>query len=216
MRRTFRLIAVLALTLAAGTAFPAPLATRAEALAALEHPATEQRAEAVIWVARHGRMADAGLLHERLLDESPVVREVAEQGLWLLWGRSGDAAIDRLMARGVDEMQSGRHADAEATFTEVIRLRPDFAEGWNKRATVRFLAGAYRESLADCDEVMKRNPRHFGALSGYGLIYFRLEAYGKAIEWWRRALQVNPNMAGVEINIRRAEALLKEKRGRSI
>jgi len=63
---------------------------------------------------------------------------------------------------------------------------------------------------------MKRNPRHFGALSGYGLIYFQLEQFGKAIEWWRRALQVNPNMAGVEINIRRAEELLKEKRGRSI
>jgi len=216
MRRPLLLIAVLALTLAAGAAFPAPLATRDEALAALEHPASERRAEAVLWLAQHGRMADAGLLHERLLDESPVVREYAEQGLWLLWSRSGDAAIDRLMARGVDEMQSGRHADAEATFTEVIRLRPDFAEGWNKRATVRFLAGAYRESLADCDEVMKRNPRHFGALSGYGLIYFRLEAYDKAIEWWRRAREVNPNMAGVEINIRRAEELLRDQRRRSI
>lgn len=216
MTRTLRLVAMLALTLGAVTAFPAPPTTRAQALAALQDPVTERRAEAVAWVAEHGRMEDAGLLHERLLDESPFVRTYAEQGLWRLWGRSGDAAIDRLMARGVDEMQSGRYPRAAATFSEVIRQRPDFAEGWNKRATVHFLAGDYRASLADCAEVMQRNPRHFGALSGYGLIYFQLEAYGKAIAWWRRALEVNPNMAGVELNIWRAEALLREKRGRSI
>ena len=71
-------------------------------------------------------------------------------------------------------------------------------------------------SLADCHEVMKRNPKHFGALSGYGQIYFRLEQYDKAIEYWRRALAVNPNMPGVEINIQGAEELLKEKRGKTI
>ena len=79
-----------------------------------------------------------------------------------------------------------------------------------------YLAGDFKRSLADCDEVVKRNPNHFGALSGYGQIYFQLEEYEKAIEYWRRALEVNPNMPGVEINIEGAEQLLKEKRGRSI
>ena len=82
----------------------------------------------------------------------------------------------------------------------------------NWRATTYFLAGEYRKSLADCDQVIKRNPRHFGALAGYGQIYFKLERYDKAIEYWRRALEVNPNMAGVEANIKGAEALLAEKR----
>lgn len=176
---------------------------------------TERRAEAVVWVAHHGRMDDTELLLKRLRDASPVVRGFAEQGLWLLWGRSGDAQIDRVMARGEEEMQSGRHDEAVATFSEVIRLRPDFAEGWNRRATALYLGGAYRRSLADCDEVLKRNPRHFGALSGYGQIYFQLGEFGKAIEWWRRALEANPNMLGVEVSIRRAEELLREQRGRS-
>jgi tetratricopeptide (TPR) repeat protein len=215
MSRILLLKVALALTLSAGAAFPAPPASRDEALAALEHPATERRAEAVVWVAKHGRMDDTGLLMKRLHDESHFVRGYAEQGLWLLWSRSGDAQIDRVMARGVEEMQSGRHDEAAATFSEVIRRRPDFAEGWNKRATALYLAGAYRRSLADCDEVLKRNPRHFGALSGYGQIYFQLGEFGKAIEWWRRALDANPNMLGVEISIRRAEELLREKRGRS-
>jgi len=209
------LLASLALTLAAGTAFPAPPATREEALAALEDPVTERRAEAVVWVANHGRMHDTELLLKRLHDESPFVRGYAERGLWLLWSRSGSGDIDRIMARGMEQMEAGQLAEAAATFSEVIRRQSDFAEGWNKRATVYYLAGEYRKSLADCDEVLKRNPQHFGALSGYGQIYFRLEDYEKAIVWWRRALAVNPNMVGVEFNIHGAEQLLKDKRGRS-
>ena len=75
-----------------------------------------------------------------------------------------------------------------------------------------FLAGELKKSLADCDEVMKRNPNHFGALAGYGQIYFQLEQYEKAIEYWKRALKVNPNMDGVEKGIKSAEELLAERR----
>ena len=195
--------------------FPAPN-SRTEALAALDDPKTETRAEAVVWLANHGGMADQPLLLRRLRDESAFVRRFAEQGLWLLWSRSGDAVLDRVMAAGIDHMQAGRNNEAIAAFSEVIRRRPAFAEGWNKRATALYLAGDYQRSLADCGEVMKRNPYHFGALSGYGQIYFRLENYEKAIEYWRRALKVNQNMAGVEINIQGVEELLREKRARSI
>ena len=64
--------------------------------------------------------------------------------------------------------------------------------------------------------MIKRNPYHFGALAGYGQIYFQLEQYEKAIQYWKRALEVNPNMLGVEMNIKGAEMLLAEKRKRSI
>ena len=213
---TKTLLALLALTLAATAAFPAPPASREEALAALESPETERRAEAVVWVANHGSMDDTALLFKRMRDDSGLVRGYAERGLWLLWSRSGDADIDRAMARGVEQMEAGKFAESVATFSEVIRRRPDFAEGWNKRATAYYLAGESRKSLADCDEVLRRNPRHFGALSGIGQIYFRLEEYEKALHWWRRALEVNPNMVGVELNIKGTETLMKEKRRRSI
>ena len=203
------------LTCAPLDVFPAPQ-DRAEALAALEDPKTETRAEAVVWLANHGGMADQPLLLARLRDESPFVRGFAEQGLWLLWIHSGDSGVDRQMAAGIEQMQAGRHKQAIATFGAIIRRKPDFAEGWNKRATAYYLAGDYKRSLADCDEVMKRNPSHFGALSGYGQIYFALGQHEKALEYWHRALEVNPNMVGVEINIKGAEELLKEKRGRAI
>ena len=174
------------------------------------------RAEAVAWLAENGRLADQPLLLLRLRDEDELVRGTAERALWLLWSRSGEAALDRLLAEGVEQMQAGRFKEAAASFSEIIRRKPSFAEGWNKRATVRYLAGDYEGSLGDCDEVLKRNPQHFGALSGYGQIYFRLERYEKAIEYWRRALRVNPNMPGVQLNIEAVQRLLQEKKARSI
>ena len=209
------LLLAAALTAAAAPAFPAPPQTREEALTALRHADAATRAEAVVWIANRGGPADAPLLHERLRDESPFVRGFAEQGLWLLWARSGDAEIDRQLAEGIEQMQAGRHAKAIETFTSVVKAKPDFAEGWNRRATVYYLAGDYTRSIADCAEVLRRNPRHFGALSGLGQIHVQLGEYDQALVWFRHALEVNPNMVGVEINIKGIEELLREKRGRS-
>jgi len=199
-----------------GSAFPAPPQTREEALAQLSGPDSMGRMESIVWLANHGTMADSGLLEQRLRDEEERVREYAERGLWAIWSRSGDAEIDRLMARGVEEMQEGNHKAAIATFSQVVKTKPAFAEGWNKRATVYYLAGDFKRSIADCGEVLKRNPRHFGALSGLGQIYYRLDDYEKSIEWYRRGLGVNPNMPGVELNLKALEAMQRERKGKSI
>jgi len=195
-------------------AFPEPPKSRGEALKALRSTDAATRAEAVVWIANRGGMTDAPLLHQRLRDESGLVRSYAEQGLWLLWSRSGDVAIDTLMAKGSEEMSAGNFDAAVNIFTQVIKAKPDFAEGWNKRATAYYLASDFQRSLADCDEVLKRNPNHFGALSGAGQIHFALENYELALVWFKRALEVNPNMIGVEINIQRTQELLQERRGR--
>lgn len=218
--RRIRIVLLVALTALAGAAFPeapgtrgeSPQGSRSEALDGLASADGATRAAAVLWIARNGAAGDDALLYDRLKDSSATVRSFAEQALWLLWMRSGDAAVDRLMECGVDEMQAGRQVEAIATFSEVIRRKPAFAEGWNKRATALYLAGQYQRSLADCGEVLKRNPRHFGALSGTGLIHLELEQPRQALEWFRRALEVNPNMSGIEAEARRLEELL---RGRS-
>ncbi len=208
---------VSALTAAAPAAFPEPPKSRDEALAALKDADAATRAEAVVWIANRGSMADAPLLHERLRDESAFVRNFAEQGLWLLWTRSGDGEIDALMARATEEMQAGRYGEAIALLNDIVARKPDFAEGWNRRATVHYLAGDMRKSIADCDQVFKRNPGHFGALSGLGQIYLQLQDEARALEWFRRAREVNPNMVGVEMNVRMLEERLRSRRapGRS-
>ena len=207
--------ASLALATAAQEPYPA-LESRATALKALEDPDPRFRLAGVVYFGRNGIASDGPLLVKRLSDENPVVRDVAGQAIWLVWGRSGDDQIDRLLESGVAEMSAKHYQRAIEIFSDVIQRRPDFAEGWNKRATAYYLAGEFQKSLADCDEVMKRNPQHFGALSGYGQIYARLEEYDKAIEYFRRALAVNPNLKNLEPLIRNLEELARERRRRTI
>ena len=190
-------------------------ATRADAIRGLTASDPAHRVDAVVWIAANGTAADDRLLRPRLADESAMVRELAERGLWILWNRSGDPAIDALMEKGAAQMEARKLMEAIATYSEVVRRKPGFAEGWNRRATAYFLARDFKRSLADCDQVTRRNPYHFGALAGYGQIYFELEQYDKAIVYWRRALDVNPNLAGVEEGIDLAAKLLEKKRRNS-
>jgi tetratricopeptide (TPR) repeat protein len=193
-----------------------PYANRAAALKGLAATDPARRADAVIWIATNGAYADEEVLRKRLADDNPVVRELAEQGVWLLWSRSGDEKIDALMGKALEQAQAGDLDASIATYSEVIRRKPAFAEGWNKRATMLFMKRDFRRSLADCEQVIKRNPNHFGALSGYGQIYFELEQYDKAIDYWKRALKANPNLVGMEINIATAEKLIAQRRRNSI
>jgi tetratricopeptide (TPR) repeat protein len=212
-----RIILLLALlTAASPAAFPAPPATREKALAALGSVQAGARAEAVVWLANHGTMPDAALLQPRLRDQDALVRRYAEDGLWAIWTRSGDAGIDARMTRASEAMQAGRLPEAIEILTAVTKARPEFAEGWNRRATAYYLAGDLERSIADCAEALKRNPGHFGALSGLGQIHARLENWHEALRWFRRALEVNPNMAGVETSIEQIEELLEEQRRNSI
>ena len=192
------------------------ITTRAAALKALEHADVRYRVAGIDYIGRTGLAADGPLLVKLLSDPNPYVRGLAEEAVWRVWSRSGDADIDRTLAAGVEHMEAGRYPQAIESFSRVIERKPSFAEGWNKRATAWFLAGEMRKSLADCDEVMKRNPQHFGALSGYGQIYIHLEEYEKAIEYFRRAVEVNPNLTGLDTVIRRLEELVRERRRRII
>ncbi len=177
------------------TAAAEDIADRTQATRAVTAERPSERLAGLLWFVENGTAADDKAVLPLLSDDEPRVRELAEQGVWALWSRSGDAATDALMGRGMTELGARRFAAAIATYTEVIRRDPAFAEGWNKRATVYFLAGDYAKSLADCAEVLKRNPFHFGALAGYGQIFFQQKRYDRAIEYWQRALDVNPNLS---------------------
>ena len=187
--------------------------TRQEAREALRALAdVETRRAAALWLGQKGLMDDAPALVQALRDQDPLVRASAEQALWQVWSRSGDDEVDGLLALGIEQM-SAREGDAAVeTFSRVIARRPDFAEGWNKRATVHYLLGAYAKSLADCDEVLKRNPHHFGALSGYGMIYLQLDQPARALEYFERALAVNPNLSSVVDTVEMLKRLLIQRR----
>jgi tetratricopeptide (TPR) repeat protein len=205
------LVGLLALAPAAGAA-PA----REQALAALQGGDAEQRRWAARVLGEVGAMEDAAPLARALRDPDPLVRAFAEGAMWQVWSRSGDEEVDALFATGVEQMGQRKLQAAVATFTRVIERRPDFAEGWNKRATAYYLLGDYRRSLGDCGEVVKRNPEHWGALSGYGMIYLRLDQPGRALEFFERALAANPNLSQVRHTIEQLRALLLQRRRDSI
>ena len=170
------------------------------------------RRAAVQRLADAGVMADLPALATALRDPDPLVRGFVESAMWSVWSRSGDAEVDRLFAVGVEQLGLRQLDAAIDTLTRVIQRRPEFAEGWNKRATAYFVAGDYRRSLADCDEVMARNPYHWGALSGYGMIYMQLDQPARAIEYFEKALAVNPNLDQVAQTIEVLKAVLLQRR----
>ncbi|MGH7314031.1 MAG: tetratricopeptide repeat protein, partial [Candidatus Rokuibacteriota bacterium] len=157
-------------------AAPAPVhAGRARDLADLDdRTSVETRQRGARGLGQSGTMDDLPALARALRDTDSGVRAFSETSMWEIWSRSGDEEVDRLFAVGIEQMTVREAEAAVETFSRIIRRRPDFAEGWNKRATLYYLLGEYERSLADCDEVMKRNPYHFGALSGYGMIFMRL------------------------------------------
>ena len=194
--RTHRLLGwALAAALLGGASHAAPL-THTQALAALNAAQASTRLAGIDRLAEIGTMSDAIRLFVRLRDNDAQVRELSSLALWRIWSRSGDPAIDRLFANGVEQMSAAAFDDALATFSEIVRRKPAFAEGWNKRATLYFMLGQFEKSLRDCDEVLKRNPQHFGALSGAGQIHLQLGNLRSALEYFKRAVDANPNMEG--------------------
>jgi tetratricopeptide (TPR) repeat protein len=208
-------VTAFAVALAGGTAYAADL-TRQQAVAQAASADPAKRSEAIHRLADVGTLSDVAPLYRGLRDEDEDVRREAEHALWAVWSRSGDPAVDALYETGIAQMQRGELDDAIETFSRIIRKRPGFAEGWNKRATVYFLTGDLRKSLADCDEVVKRNPRHFGVLAGYAQIYASLGYFDRALEYSRKALAVNPNLDGVRRNVELLEQLVEQKRKQMI
>lgn len=184
---------LLAAALACGAATAETL-TREQALVAIDHTESSTRIEGVVRLVEVGAMADADRLLGKLTDEDPQVRILATAALWQIWSRSGDSDVDKLFARGMEQMKAAELDDALTTFDEVVQLRPAFAEGWHKRALVHFLMEQHDKALLDCKEALKRNRNHFGALSGAGQIYLHKGDAPQALEYFRRAVDINPNL----------------------
>ncbi len=170
-----------------------------QAQKALSHAEPERRINGLQRLLKRGSAKDAGLVYPLLSDTEPAVRQAALATVWQLWGKSGDAAIDKLYREGLNLMQSGDTLKAIEVFGSIIAKRPEFAEAWNKRATIYYMSGEYDLSLRDCEEVLKRVPQHFGALVGYAQMLSERSQPERALELMERASQVNPYLANADL-----------------
>ncbi len=128
-----------------------------------------------------------------------------EREIWNEWSKSGSPAIDLLLQRGRDAMAAGRNDEAIEHLTALVDHAPDFAEGWNARATAYYNARQFGPSIADIAQTLTLNPRHFGALSGLGAIFEELGRKERALEVYRAALAIHPHLAGVTEALKRLE-----------
>ena len=149
-----------------------------------------------------------------LASDDPALVAQAEATLWRIWCDAGEPDLDALMTEGARALEGNRLAEAEAVFTRLIDRAPSFAEGWNKRATTRYLAQDYAGAIADCAETLARNPNHFGALSGQGLCHLARGEHREAAAMFRRALTVHPRLVSARHNLAAALLPLVQVNGR--
>ena len=131
--------------------------------------------------------------------------ERIEREIWNEWSKSGSPAMDLLLQRGREAMAAGEHQQAIEHLTALIDHAPDFAEGWNARATAYYSAGEFGPSIADIAQTLALNPRHFGALAGLGAILESLEQPEKALKAYRAVKDLNPHASGITEAIERLE-----------
>jgi len=197
---------------------PAPAAqakepmTQQQALRTLNHSDPQRRFEALNRLAIIGTADVADAVLPRLHDKEPGLRNVALGTVWQMWGRTGDKEIDTMYGDGTAEMKEGNVLEAIRIFSDIITKRPAFAEAWNKRATLYFMVGQFELSMQDCEEVLKRAPKHFGALSGYAQMLAERDQPEKALDLMQRAVAVNPNMVNAELLIADLRRRIETKR----
>ena len=152
-------------------------------------------------------------LFERLKKSSntSVAFEI-EMKIWNIWSiHPTQDKFTQSLANGSDLMSKEELEKSYKIFSKIINLAPEWAEGWNKRATVLYLMGRYQDSLDDIDEVLKRESRHFGALSGQGLVHIQLKNYEKAIKSYEKAKKIYPSISAANLMIPRLKKLIKDE-----
>ena len=152
----------------------------------------------------------------RLFNELKINNEALtykiEQKIWDIWSTHPiDKKLTTRLAEGSRLVRDRQLFRAAEVFTEVINIDPMWAEAWNKRATVLYMIADYKGSQSDIDKVLEIEERHFGALAGQGLVNIKLENYEKAIESYKKAQEIYPNMKSPDIMIKQIEELIKKK-----
>ena len=150
------------------------------------------------------------LFADLLTPLSTTAVQKIESQIWEYWlSFPNDQTIENTMAAAILMLESGQLKSAENIFGRIIEREPQFAEAWNKRATVRFLAGNHNGSAKDIAQVLQLEPRHFGALSGLGMIHMYNNDWQSALKAYELAFSIHPYLTNVETIINNLKTRLK-------
>lgn len=186
--------------------------SREEAVQLLDSRDPTQRRAGLGRLAEVGDSDDVPLMLRRLWDDDDMVRGMAEQALWGLWLRANDSSVDPMFQVSIDLMQQNRIGPAIEKLNAVIAAKPGFAEAWNKRGDAYLHLGNYERALSDYEHALELNPYHFGVLQSCGEIWLEKRDARKAADFFRRALELNPNLWNVATILRELEQKLENDR----
>ncbi len=136
-----------------------------------------------------------------------------EARIWAIWLQTPSDTAALLMTRAKTAVDAKKIDVAIKLLDSIIKLRPDYIEAWNRRATLYYMQNDYGRSLADIQQVLIREPRHFGALAGLGMIMQEVGDEKRALEAYRKALAVNPHLEKIPDQVK---ALTEKVEGRDI
>jgi len=176
-----------------------------------EHPSHEVRRAAVLAIGFLGDYEANHTMGRAMHDEDRTVRMLAENGIRNVWGRAGSQVERQHLGVVIRLNAAEQFSEAVDRASELIENAPWFAEAWNQRAIAHFSLGHYRESIRDCHETLEINPYHFGAASGMGQAYLQLGNQVSALESFRRALRLNPDLEGIRVQVARLSKIIEGK-----
>ncbi len=182
----------LAILIALLTAAPLVQADNASSVATAQTPAAL-------------RSVELDSLFGQLQSAEASKSKTIEEKIWANWSRSDSVTAEILIGQASRAMAAQEYDAALTMLDELLKATPDFAEAWNRRATLYFQMRRYDQSLADIDKVLELEPRHFGALAGRGMVYMALEKPNEALAAYREALTMNPHMEAVIEAVKRLE-----------
>lgn len=133
-------------------------------------------------------------------EASNITREI-----WQRWTANDDPDVSQLMQIGIRALNYSTYRKALQSFDRVIEIAPEFAEGWNKRATLYYHIKEYRRSIDDIKKTLRLEPRHFGAWSGLGLVSIAQENYAGALAAFKKALSINPHIPNIRRYVQKLE-----------
>ena len=153
------------------------------------------------------------LLFQKLKKENnQKIALTIEDKIWELWTtHNTDNSLTQMMNYGIVLMNNRNYDEANRIFTKIINSDPNWAEGWNKRATVYYYQKKYELSQADIDKVIELENRHFGALSGQGMVQIKLDNLEKALDSYKKVLEIYPSNKTAKTLVDEIEKLIIEK-----
>jgi tetratricopeptide (TPR) repeat protein len=175
------------------------------------HPLREVRRAAVLALGLFGDYDCNHTLGRALLDEDRTVRTLAENGIRAVWTRAGSTKDQQALADLARLNGAQQYAEVVRRASKLLERAPWFAEAWHQRAVAQFALNRFSETIRDCHETLEINPYQFVAAALMGQAYLELKNPVSALECFRRALRLNPDLEGVRAQVVRLARMVEDR-----